>query len=155
MTDTAHTERTLVIIKPDAVHRRLTGQIIDRFEQKGLRIAAMKMMQIDRGLAERHYAVHKGKPFYNSLLAFITCAPVVALILEGHQAISVVRRMMGATNPLQADAGTIRGDFAVQTTYNLIHGSDSSETAAFEIDLFFEPQEIVPAPAQDQLPAFV
>jgi nucleoside-diphosphate kinase len=150
MTEKNHTEdpieRTLVIIKPDAVQRRLIGPIIARFEQRGLRIIAMKMIQIDRPLAERHYAVHKGKPFYDSLLEFITCAPVVVVILEGHEAISVVRRMMGATNPTQAEPGTIRADYALQTTYNLVHGSDSPETAAYEMDLFFTPQETVSHP---------
>jgi nucleoside-diphosphate kinase len=136
-------ERSLVIIKPDAVQRQLIGSIIARFEQRGLRIVAMKLMQIDRPLAERHYAVHKGKPFYEPLLSFITSAPAVVIILEGHKAISVVRRMMGATRPVEAEPGTIRGDLAVQTTYNLVHGSDSPETAAYEVGLFFSPEEIV------------
>jgi nucleoside-diphosphate kinase len=142
--DTA--ERTLVILKPDAVQRRLVGPIITRFEQRGLRIVAMKMIQIDRALAERHYAVHKGKFFYEELLAFITCAPVVVMIIEGTQAISIVRQMMGATNPVKAAPGTIRADYALETTYNLVHGSDSPETAEHEIKLFFTPQEIVSYP---------
>lgn len=146
MAEQARAERTLVILKPDAVQRRLVGPIITRFEQKGLRITALKMMQIDRSLAERHYAVHKGKAFYASLLDFITCAPVVVMVLEGDGAISIVRRLMGATNPAQAEPGTIRADFALQTTYNLVHGSDSPDTAAAEIDLFFSPQEIVSHP---------
>lgn len=146
MAEQARAERTLVILKPDAVQRQLVGPIITRFEQKGLRITALKMMQIDRSLAERHYAVHKGKAFYASLLDFITCAPVVVMVLEGHGAISIVRRLMGATNPAQAEPGTIRADFALQTTYNLVHGSDSPDTAAAEIDLFFSPQEIVSHP---------
>jgi nucleoside-diphosphate kinase len=140
------TERTLVIIKPDAVHRQLVGEILRRLERKGLRIVALKMLQIDRELAEKHYAVHKGKSFYDSLLSFVTSGPSVALVLEGEQAIGMVRQMMGATNPLNAEPGTIRGDYAVQTTYNLIHGSDSVEAAHYEIELFFAPHEIVSYP---------
>jgi nucleoside-diphosphate kinase len=146
MPDPNHTERTLVIVKPDAVHRQLTGEILRRLERKGLRIVAMKMLQIDRELAEKHYAVHKGKSFYDLLLSFITSGPSAAVVFEGEQAISIVRQMMGATNPLNAEPGTIRGDFAVHTTYNLIHGSDSAETARYEIDLFFAPHEIVSYP---------
>jgi nucleoside-diphosphate kinase len=143
MPDQPNTERTLVIIKPDAVQRRLIGEIISRFEHKGLQLIAMKMMQIDRDLASRHYAVHKGKPFYEDLLKFITSAPVVVMIVEGHNAIEMVRRMMGATNPLEAAPGTIRADLAMETQYNLVHGSDGADTAAYEIDLFFEPRELV------------
>ena len=141
------TERTLAIIKPDAVQRRLIGDIIARFEQKGLRIVAMKMIHIDRPLAERHYAVHKGKPFYEDLLAFITSGPVVVVVLEGTQAIRALRGLMGATNPLDATPGTIRGDFATEITFNLVHGSDAPETAQHEIDLFFVPEEFVSYPA--------
>jgi nucleoside-diphosphate kinase len=143
MPDQPNIERTLVIIKPDAVQRRLIGEIISRFEHKGLQLIAMKMMQIDRDLASRHYAVHKGKPFYEDLLKFITSAPVVVMIVEGHNAIEMVRRMMGATKPLEAAPGTIRADLAMETQYNLVHGSDGADTAAYEIDLFFEPRELV------------
>ncbi len=136
-------ERTLVIIKPDAVQRGLIGEIIRRFEQRGLRIAAMKMMQITPELAERHYAVHKGKPFYPGLIRYITSAPVVVMVLEGTRAIEVVRRTMGATNPAEASPGTIRADFGIEVGRNLVHGSDSPETAAFEIPLFFNENEIL------------
>jgi nucleoside-diphosphate kinase len=146
MADQTDIERTLLIIKPDAVRRLLVGEIIARFEQKGLNIAAMKMIQIDHPLAERHYAVHKGKPFYELLLDFITSGPVAVMVLEGHKAIGAVRALMGSTNPLEAAPGTIRGDFATEITYNLVHGSDGPETAAYEIDLFFAPQEFVSHP---------
>ena len=142
-----NTERTLAIIKPDAVQRRLIGDIIARFERKDLRIVAMKLIQIDRPLAERHYAVHKDKPFYEDLLAFITSSPVVVAVLEGHQAIRALRGLMGATNPLDATPGTIRGDFATEITFNLVHGSDAPETAQHEIGLFFTPEEFVSYPA--------
>ena len=154
MPDQPHIERTLVIIKPDAVQRRLIGEIVSRIERKGLRIIAMKMMQIARPLAEKHYAVHKGKSFYEPLLEFITCAPVVVMIVKGHMAISVVRRMMGATNPAEADPGTIRADFALQTSYNLIHGSDSPATAEHEMNLFFAPDEFVSLPPSTSPYAF-
>ena len=136
-------ERTLIIIKPDAVQRGLIGQIIHRFERRGLRIAAMKFMQISAQLAQRHYAVHEGKPFYAPLVAYITSGPVVVLILEGKDAIQVARRTIGATNPAQADPGTIRADWAVEVGRNLIHGSDGAETAAFETSLFFQDDEIL------------
>ena len=136
-------ERTLIIIKPDAVQRGLIGQIIHRFERRGLRIAAMKFMQINAQLAQRHYAVHEGKPFYAPLVAYITSGPVVVLILEGKDAIQVARRTIGATNPAQADPGTIRADWAVEVGRNLIHGSDGAETAAFETSLFFREDEIL------------
>jgi nucleoside-diphosphate kinase len=154
MTEQDHTERTLVIIKPDAVQRRLVGEIITRFERRGLCIIAMKMMHIDCPLAERHYAVHKGKPFYESLLHFITVAPVVVMVLEGPHCISTVRRMMGATNPTEAEPGTIRADFATHVQYNLVHGSDSQDTAKREIELFFTPQEFVSQPRSTDLFAF-
>jgi nucleoside-diphosphate kinase len=143
MADSTQTERTLAIIKPDAVQRRLIGEIVGRFERKGLRILGLKMIQIDRPLAERHYAVHKGKPFYDSLLEFITSGPAVVLALEGPQAIQALRTMMGATNPLEAAPGSIRGDYATEITFNLVHGSDSPETARHELDLFFVPEELV------------
>ena len=136
-------ERTLVIIKPDAVQRRLAGEIIHRFERRGLRIIAMKMIQIDQPLAERHYAEHKGKPFYDPLIRYITAAASVVMVLEGYRAISAVRRMLGSTNPAEAEPGTIRADYAMQTRYNLVHGSDGRETAKREIDLFFEPEELI------------
>lgn len=136
-------ERTLIIIKPDAVQRGLIGEIIQRFERRGLRIVAMKMIQISPELAERHYAVHKGKPFYEDLIRYITSAPVVVMVLEGPRAIEVARRTMGATHPLEATPGTIRADFGVEIGRNLVHGSDSPETAAFEIPLFFREEEIL------------
>ena len=143
MPDSANTERTLAIIKPDAVQRRLIGEIIGRFERKGLHIVALKTIQIDRSLAEKHYAVHKGKPFYEDLIAFITSSPVVVLALQGPQAIKALRNMMGATNPLDATPGSIRGDYATEITFNLVHGSDSPENAQHELGLFFAPEEFV------------
>jgi nucleoside-diphosphate kinase len=125
------------------VQRGLIGQIIHRFERRGLRIAAMKFMQITESLARQHYAVHEGKPFYEPLVAYITSGPVVVMLLEGKDAIQVARRTMGATNPAQADPGTIRADFGIEVGRNLVHGSDGSETAVFETALFFEDQEIV------------
>jgi nucleoside-diphosphate kinase len=139
----ADIERTLAILKPDAVRRGLVGEIIARFERKGMRIVAMKLIQIDRPLAERHYAEHKGKPFYETLLNFMCAEPAVAMVLEGHQAIPLLRLIMGATNPLQAVPGSIRGDYADEMTYNLVHGSDCAETAEREIALFFKPEEFV------------
>jgi nucleoside-diphosphate kinase len=136
-------ERTLIIIKPDAVQRGLVGQIIHRFERRGLRIAALKFMQITPDLARRHYAVHEGKPFYEPLVNYITSGPVAVMLLEGKDAIQVARRTMGATNPAQADPGTIRADFGLEVGRNLVHGSDSPQTAAFEIPLFFQEGEIV------------
>lgn len=132
-------DRTLVICKPDAVERRLVGEVISRLERKGLRIAEMRMMTIDKELAGRHYGEHAGKPFYDDLVAFITRGPVVVMIVEGPEAPAVVRSLMGATNPRQAAPGTIRGDLAVELTENLVHGSDSPESAAREIALFFGP----------------
>jgi nucleoside-diphosphate kinase len=136
-------ERTLVIVKPDAVQRGLIGQIITRFERRGLRIAALKLIQIDRALARRHYAVHEGKPFYEPLIRYITSSPVVVMVLEGNDAIEIVRRTMGATNPAEAAPGTIRADFSLEIGRNLVHGSDGPETAAFEVPLFFTEQEIL------------
>ncbi len=136
-------ERTLVILKPDAVQRGLIGPIITRIERRGFRISAMKMMHIDRALAERHYAEHKGKSFYEGLIAFITSAPVVVMVIEGPQAISAIRHMMGKTNALEAAPGTIRGDFSLSTQMNLIHGSDSPASAAREIELYFNEDEIL------------
>ncbi|MFQ6100110.1 MAG: nucleoside-diphosphate kinase [Anaerolineae bacterium] len=136
-------ERTLVIIKPDAVQRGLIGEIVTRFERRGLRIAGMKLMQIDEPLAERHYAVHKGKPFYEPLIRYITSSPVVVMVLEGNDAIEIVRSTMGATNPAEATPGTIRADFGLEVGRNLVHGSDGPETAAFEVPLFFTEEEIL------------
>ena len=136
-------ERTLVIIKPDAVQRGLIGPIVTRFEQRGLRIAAMKLLQMSPDLASRHYAVHIGKPFYESLVAYITSAPVVLMVLEGKGAVKMVRSTMGATNPALAAPGTIRADFSVEIGRNLVHGSDGPQTAAVEIPLFFSDDEIL------------
>lgn len=136
-------ERTLVLLKPDAVRRRLIGEIIRRIEQKNLDIVALKMIRVDPRLAETHYEEHREKPFFRELIDFLTAGPVVAMVVEGPQAVSVVRRMMGATNPFQADPGTIRGDFGLDLTANLIHGSDSPESAKIEIRRFFRPEEIL------------
>lgn len=136
-------EHTLVIIKPDAVQRGLIGEIITRFERRGLRIAALKLMQIDEALARRHYAVHEGKPFYEPLIRYITSSPVVMMVLEGNNAIEIVRRTMGATNPAEATPGTIRADLGLEIGRNLVHGSDGAETAAFEVPLFFTEGEVL------------
>lgn len=136
-------EHTLVIIKPDAVQRGLIGEIITRFERRGLRIAAMKLMQIGESLAKRHYAIHEGKPFYEPLIRYITSSPVVVMALEGNDAIEITRRTMGATNPAEAAPGTIRADFGLEIGRNLVHGSDGTDTAAFEVPLFFEEDEII------------
>ena len=136
-------ERTLILIKPDAIQRGLAGAIIARFERRGLRIVAMKMMQMDNALAQRHYAVHQSKPFFNDLVKFITSNPILAAIFEGKNAIEVVRQTMGETNSAKASPGTIRGDFGIDLQYNLVHGSDSVENAAKEISIFFSPDEIL------------
>ena len=136
-------ERSLVLIKPDAVQRALTGQIISRLERKGLKIAAMKMLRMDKDLANRHYAVHKGKPFFDDLVGFITSGPLFAIVFQGENAVQVIRQMMGETDPVKATAGTIRGDFGIDIGHNLVHGSDSPENASKEIDLFFSPKEIL------------
>jgi nucleoside-diphosphate kinase len=136
-------EKTLILLKPDCLHRRLAGAVLQRFEQKGLRLAAMKLVQPDRGLAERHYAVHKGKPFYDSLLRFLTAGPTLALVLEGREAVTVARNLIGATDGVKAPPGTIRGDFALSVQNNLIHGSDSPDNAKAEIALWFKPDELV------------
>ena len=130
-------DRTLVICKPDAVERRLVGEIISRLERKGLRIAQMRMETISKETAGTHYGEHQGKPFYDDLVAFITRGPAVLMVVEGPEAYSVVRTLMGATNPRQAAPGTIRGDLAIELTENLVHGSDSPESAAREVTLFF------------------
>jgi nucleoside-diphosphate kinase len=136
-------ERTLVILKPDAVQRGLIGAILTRLEQRGLRFAALKLMQITPELAARHYAAHQGKPFYPGLVQFITSGPVVVAVVEGTGAIQVVRDTMGKTSPAQSGPGTIRGDFGVEIGRNLIHGSDSPEAAATEIALYFSDAEIL------------
>jgi nucleoside-diphosphate kinase len=136
-------EKTLVLIKPDAVQRGLIGEIITRFEKRGLKIVAMKLIKPSRELAEKHYAVHKGKPFFEPTVKYITSSPVVAMILEGNNAIELVRKMMGKTNPQEAAPGTIRGDLAQDIGRNVVHGSDSKETAEYEINLWFKPEEIV------------
>ncbi len=129
--------RTLILVKPDAYARALTGEIITRFERKGLRICALKRMQVSRELAERHYAEHHGKPFYEPLVDFLTSGPLVALILEGREAVSTARRLIGATDPIEAGPGSIRGDYGLQIQRNLVHGSDSDESAQREIGIFF------------------
>ena len=136
-------QRTLVLIKPDAMQRGLAGEIISRLERKGLKIVAMKMLQMDKALAERHYAIHRGKPFFSSLVDFITSGPIVAAVFEGENAVEAVRRAMGETDSLKAAPGTIRGDFGLDIGHNLIHGSDSEENAGQEIDLFFSKPEIL------------
>lgn len=137
-------ERTLVILKPDAVQRGLIGQITARLEQRGFKLAGMKLIHIDAELAGRHYAVHLGKPFYEGLIAYITSSPVVVQVWEGKRAIETVRRTCGATNPIEAAPGTIRADFGVEIGRNLIHASDGVETAAYEIPLYFSGKELVP-----------
>ena len=136
-------QQTLVLLKPDCVHRRLVGAITQRLEAKGLRLAALKLVQANRELAEKHYAVHKGKPFYEALVKFVTGGPTVAMVWEGREAVKVVRNLMGPTDGTQAGPGTLRGDFALSIQNNLIHGSDSPENAAAEIALWFKPAELV------------
>jgi nucleoside-diphosphate kinase len=136
-------ERSLVIIKPDGVQRGLVGEIIGRLERRGLRLTAMKFMAVEQSLAEQHYAVHQGKPFYASLIQYITSAPVVVMAWEGSKAIEAVRQTVGATNPTNAAPGTIRADLALDIGRNLIHASDGAETAAFELQLWFKPAELV------------
>jgi nucleoside-diphosphate kinase len=130
-------DRTLILVKPDAFARSLTGEIIRRFEQKGLTIAAMRHMTVARDLAEQHYAEHREKPFFGDLVDFITGGPLVAMVLEGHEAVAAARQVIGATNPLESAPGSIRGDFGLEVQTNLVHGSDSAESAAREVGLFF------------------
>jgi len=130
-------ERTLVLVKPDGVERGLVGEVISRFERLGMRIVAMRLMRVDEELAARHYQEHREKPFYSELISFITSGEVVAMVLEGEEAISLVRKVMGPTNPLDAPPGTIRGDFGMEITRNIVHGSDGPESALREIGLFF------------------
>ena len=130
-------QRTLVLVKPDGVKKGLTGEIISRLEKKGLKIAAMRMLQMDKAMARKHYAVHDGKPFFAGLVDFITSGPIVAVVVEGDKSVEVVRKLMGETDPVKAAPGTIRGDFGLDIGENLIHGSDSEENARTEIALFF------------------
>ena len=130
-------ERTLILVKPDAFARNLTGEIISRFERKGLRLAALKLETLSRETAERHYAEHNGKPFFGELVEFITSGPLVAMVLEGEAAVEAARQVIGATNPLQSAPGSIRGDFATSIGTNMVHGSDSPESAAREVGIFF------------------
>ena len=130
-------ERTLILVKPDAFARGLTGEIIARFERKGLRIVALRHMRMTEDLAQRHYAEHEGKPFFGELVEFITSGPLVAMVLEGHEAVKAARQVIGSTNPVEAATGSIRGDFALEVTFNMVHGSDSEESAAREIGIWF------------------
>ncbi|MEW6624144.1 MAG: nucleoside-diphosphate kinase [Bacillota bacterium] len=135
-------ELTYIMIKPDAVQRNMIGMIIERIEAKGLKIRAMKMLRLSKDLAEQHYAEHVGKPFFNGLVEFITSGPVVAMVVEGKNAVGAVRKMMGATNPMEAGVGTIRGDHGIDVGRNLIHGSDSVDSARREIALYFKEEEL-------------
>jgi nucleoside-diphosphate kinase len=136
-------QQTLVLFKPDCIQRRLIGAILERFERKGLRLAAMKLVHASRELAEKHYAVHKGKPFYESLVSFVTGGPTLAMVWEGREAVAVIRNLMGPTDGAKAPPGTIRGDFGLSIQNNLVHGSDSPENAKVEIELWFGAKEIV------------
>ena len=137
------TERTLVLVKPDAMQRGLAAEVLGRLERRGLKIVAMRLLQIDEALASRHYAEHVGKPFYDSLGRFITSSPVIAAVFEGEDAVAIVRQTMGATHPAKAAPGTIRGDLGIYVERNLVHGSDSLESAAREVALFFEEKDIL------------
>lgn len=136
-------QRTLVLVKPDAVQRGLIGEVIKRLEQRGLKVVAMKLIHMDEALAKRHYAVHEGKPFFTRLVGFITSSPVVAAVVEGEKAVELLRYTMGATDPATAQPGTIRGDLASDIEHNVIHGSDSEENAEKEIELFFSAEEVL------------
>lgn len=136
-------ERTYLMVKPDGVQRGLCGDIVSRFEKKGLKLVAMKLMVIPKATAEKHYGEHKGKKFYGPLISYITSGPVLAMVWEGENAVSVCRNMMGKTNPQESAPGTIRGDYGMQTGMNLIHGSDSADSADREIGIFFKPEELV------------
>ena len=144
----ADLERTLVLVKPDGVQRLLAGRILARYEERGLRLVGLKLMQTSRDLAERHYAVHRERPFFGGLVEFITSAPLVAAVLEGPNAIAIVRSMNGATRPHEAAPGTIRGDFALETAQNLVHASDSPENAASEVALWFTEAELLDYPRE-------
>ena len=136
-------ERTFLAVKPDGVQRALVGKIISRFESKGFKLVGLKLMQVSKELAEKHYGEHKGKPFFNGLVGFITSGPIVAMIWEGKGVINSVRKMMGKTNPQDADLGTVRGDFGIDIGRNVVHGSDGPESAVREINLFFKSEEII------------
>lgn len=136
-------ERSYVMVKPDGVQRNLVGEVISRFEKKGLKLVGLKLMQIPEELAAKHYGEHEGKPFYGELISFITSGPVVAMVWEGLNAVSVIRTMLGKTNPAEAAPGTIRGDYAIFMGNNVVHGSDSPESGQRESNLFFSPQELV------------
>lgn len=136
-------QQTLILLKPDCVQRRLVGNITERFEKKGLRLVALKLVQASRKVAEEHYAVHKGKPFYDSLLSFLTSGPTVAMVWEGREAVTVARTLIGATDGTKAPPATVRGDFALSVQNNLVHGSDSPENAAKEIAIWFKSDELV------------
>lgn len=136
-------ERTYVMVKPDGVQRGLVSEVISRFERRGLKLVGLKMLQIPRELAEEHYGEHKGKPFFDALVSYITSSPVVAMVLEGKNAVAAVRDMMGATDPQKAAPGTIRGEFGLDIGRNVVHGSDSPASAEREIGLFFKPEELV------------
>lgn len=135
-------ERTLILVKPDGVQRGLVGQIVTRFEGRGLKLVGLRLLQMSEELAAQHYAIHRGKPFYDNLITYIVSAPVVAMVWEGAEAVTVARAAMGATNPVEAAPGTIRGDFGVEIGRNLVHGSDSRANAAGEVALFFRPEEL-------------
>ncbi len=139
----AQLQRTLLLVKPDGVQRQLVGRVLARFEERGLKIVGLKLVHVDRALAERHYAVHRDKPFFRGLVEFITSGPLVAAALEGPNAIAIVRAMNGATRPEEAAPGSIRGDFAVETAQNMVHASDSPETAQEELALWFHPDELL------------
>jgi nucleoside-diphosphate kinase len=136
-------DRTLILVKPDAMQRGLAGEIIARLERRGLKIVGMKLLHMDEALAKKHYAIHEGKPFFKPLVDYITSSPIIAAVLEGTKSVDVTRNTMGATNPVEAGLGTIRGDFGLEIGRNLVHGSDSPENASKEIALFFSPQELV------------
>ena len=136
-------EQTLIIVKPDGVQRGLVGEVLARLERRGLKLVGLRLMQIDRALAERHYAVHQGKPFYDGLVKYITSGPVVVAVIEGPDAIAVVRRVIGSTRSNEAAPGTLRGDFALTVDRNIIHASDGPDTAKFEVGLYFQPGEVL------------
>jgi nucleoside-diphosphate kinase len=136
-------ERTLILLKPDAVQRHLIGEILSRFERKGLKIVGLKLVQVSQQTAEQHYAVHKERAFYGSLISFLTSGPTVALVLEGREAVAAARNLIGATDGVKATTGSIRGDYAISIQNNLVHGSDSVENAQSEIALWFKPDELV------------
>ena len=138
----SHMEKSLVLIKPDDMQRNLAGTIINLFENQGLKLVAIRMLHMDKALAQKHYAIHKDKPFFNSLVDYISSTPIVAAVFEGEGAIAIIRKTMGTTDPTKAEAGTIRGDFGIDIEHNSVHGSDSKETAGEEIKLFFSKEEI-------------